>query len=89
MSRRQRNIARTPKQIAADLKAIGGRFRELRGFDLTQAEFGRILGITQAQLSKYELGLSAPTPDILLRLKAYSGKTIDWILAGEEPRARS
>lgn len=89
MSRRQRNILRAQKQISADLKAIGRRIREIRGFDLTQEEFGQILGITQAQLSKYELGLSAPTPDILLKLKAYSGKTIDWILTGEEPRARS
>ncbi len=89
MSRRQTNILRSPKQVAADLKAIGRRIREIRGFDLTQGEFGRILGITQAQLSKYELGLSAPTPDILLRLKAYSGKSIDWILTGEEARAKA
>jgi len=89
MSRRQTNILRSPKQVAANLKAIGRRIREIRGFDLTQVEFGKILGITQAQLSKYELGMSAPTPDILLKLKAYSGRTIDWILAGEEPRAKT
>jgi len=83
---RQRNILRTPRQIAADLKSVGRRIREIRGFDLTQGDFGRILGITQAQLSKYELGLSAPTPDILLRLKAYSGKSIDWILTGEKAK---
>lgn len=46
-----------------------------------------MLGITQAQLSKYEQGQSAPTPEILLKLKAYSGKSIDWILDGREPRA--
>jgi len=89
MTTRQTNIPRSAKRAAADLKAIGRRIREIRGFDLTQDEFGRILGITQAQLSKYELGLSAPTPDILLKLKAYSRKTIDWILAGEESRAGS
>ncbi len=89
MSRRQTNISRRPRQIVADLKGTGRRIREIRGFELTQGEFGRVLGITQAQLSKYELGLSAPTPDILLRLKAYSGKTIDWILNGEESKAGS
>jgi transcriptional regulator with XRE-family HTH domain len=88
-SRRQTNILRTPKQVAADLKAIGRRIREIRGFDLTQSDFGKMLGITQAQLSKYELGQSAPTPDILLKLKTYSGKSIDWILTGEEPGART
>jgi transcriptional regulator with XRE-family HTH domain len=51
---------------------------------LTQAEFGKILGIGQAQLSKYEKGQNEPTLEVLLNLKAHSGKTIDWIVAGEE-----
>ena len=33
---------------------IGRRIREIRGFNLTQAEFGRTLGVGQTQLSKYE-----------------------------------
>ena len=70
--------------VRLDLKAIGRRIREIRGFNLTQEEFGRMLGIGQTQLSKYELGQSAPTVEILLKLKAYSGKSIDWILTGEE-----
>jgi len=37
---------------------------------------------TQTQLSKLELGKSLPTVEILLKLKAYSGKSIDWILTG-------
>ena len=73
------------KNISArpDLKAIGRRIREIRGFDQTQAEFGRLLGIPQTQVSKYEKGLSAPTVEILLKLRAISGKSIDWILSGE------
>ena len=65
------------------MKAIGRRIREIRGFDLSQAELGKILGIGQRQLSKYESGQSAPTVDVLVRLRNYSGKTIDWILTGE------
>lgn len=72
-----------------DLKSIGRRIREIRGFDLTQAEFGRVIGIGQKQLSKYEIGLSAPTVDLLLRLKEHSGKSIDWILTGKTSTARS
>ena len=68
---------------AADLKRVGRRIREIRGFDLTQAEFARMLGIGQTQLSNYELGLSAPPIDILLRLKVHSGRSVDWILEGE------
>ena len=30
----------------SDLKAIGRRTRELRGFDMSQAEFGKLLGIS-------------------------------------------
>jgi transcriptional regulator with XRE-family HTH domain len=79
----------TVKNISArlDLKAIGRRIREIRGFDLTQGDFGRMLGIGQTQLSKYELGQSVPTVQVLLRLKAYSRKSIDWILTGEKPQA--
>ena len=81
------NVTTTHKNISArvDLKAIGRRIREIRGFDLTQEEFGEILGLPQTQVSKYELGLSVPTVEILLKLKAYSGRSIDWILTGEGP----
>ncbi len=71
------------KDVRLDLKAIGRRVREIRGFDLKQTEFAEILGVSQTQLSKYERGKSAPTPEILLKLKSFSGRTIDWILTGE------
>lgn len=80
---------RSKKKVSVDLKAIGRRIREIRGFDLTQIEFGRILSVTQTQLSKYELGQSAPTLDMLLKLRAYSGRSIDWILTGEIPQKES
>ena len=87
MSKRQERLrAHGPVKVTVDSGGIGRRIRQIRGFDLTQMEFCRILSISRAQLSKYELGQSAPTPEILLKLKAYSGKSIDWILTGEEPR---
>ncbi|MCU1284050.1 MAG: DNA-binding protein [Acidobacteriales bacterium] len=69
-----------------DPEAIGRRIREIRGFDLTQAEFARSFGIGQTQLSKYEKGQSVPTLEMLLKLSAYSGKSIDWIVKGEDFR---
>jgi transcriptional regulator with XRE-family HTH domain len=66
----------------ANLRAIGRRIREIRGFDLTQVELAKALGITQAQLSKYERGKNAPTLELLLKLKHLSGKSIDWIVTG-------
>jgi transcriptional regulator with XRE-family HTH domain len=78
------HTTRKDKKPPIDAKAIGRRIREIRGFDMTQAEFGRMLGIGQTQLSRYELGMNLPTSEILIKLKAYSGKSIDWILTGDE-----
>jgi transcriptional regulator with XRE-family HTH domain len=50
---------------------------------MRQAELAKVLGITQAQLSKYERGKNAPTLELLLKLKRLSGKSIDWIVTGE------
>ena len=66
-----------------DLRAIGRRIRQIRGFEMRQVELAQVLGITQAQLSKYERGRNVPTLELLLKLKQFSGKTIDWIVSGE------
>ena len=73
---------RTESPSTPNLTSIARRIREIRGFDLTQGEFAKILAISQAQLSKYELGQSTPTVEILLKLKKFSGRNIDWILTG-------
>jgi|SRR5579872_1307795 len=78
---RQVNEKKSSARI--DLVAIGRRIRAIRGSRLTQTEFGRILGIGQTQLSRYELGENRPTLEILLKLRAYSHKTLDWILLGD------
>jgi transcriptional regulator with XRE-family HTH domain len=64
-----------------DIEAIGGRIRELRG-TVTQEEFAQWLGISQAQLSKYELGQSIPSLDALTKLAKKTGRSTDWILLG-------
>jgi transcriptional regulator with XRE-family HTH domain len=74
-----------PKSLASnpDLKAIGRRIRQIRGFEMRQVELAKALGITQAQLSKYERGKNALTLELLLKLKHFSGKSVDWILTGD------
>jgi transcriptional regulator with XRE-family HTH domain len=67
-----------------DNKTIARRIREIRGFDLSQKKFGQLLGVSQATVSKLEKGLVLPNSEILLRLSGISGKSIDWILKGEE-----
>jgi transcriptional regulator with XRE-family HTH domain len=71
------------KKGSIEWKAVGRRLREMRGFDMSQAEFSRQLGVTQGQLSKYEKGTSEIGAEILLRLAKKSGKNIEWWLTGE------
>ena len=66
-----------------DWKAVGRRLRELRGFDVHQAQFARELGVSQGQLSRYEQGRSEIGADVLLRLARKSGKPIEWLLTGK------
>jgi transcriptional regulator with XRE-family HTH domain len=66
-----------------NLKALGRRLRELRGFELTQEEFANELGISQSQLSKYERGVTAPPADVLFLVKKRFQVSIDWVLTGD------
>jgi len=61
---------------------MGQRIRQIRG-EATQEEFARVLRISQAQLSKYELGQSAVPLSVLAALATRSGRTTDWILTGK------
>jgi transcriptional regulator with XRE-family HTH domain len=65
-----------------DLRSLGERIRRLRG-PTPQAEFARVLGVSQAQLSKYELGQSAPPLRALAKLAEISTKSVDWLLTGK------
>lgn len=77
---------KTHKRTRLDLGAIGRRIRELRGFDLTQDEFARRIGITQSHLSALERGDSEPGATVLLAISREFGKSVDWLLTGEETK---
>ena len=74
---RQRH-KRTP-----DLPAIGARIRALRR-DMLQEDLAVQLGVSQGQLSKIERGKMAPTIEFLLGLSQMYGRSIDWIVTGED-----
>jgi transcriptional regulator with XRE-family HTH domain len=65
-------------------KAVGRRIRELRGFDMTQEEFARRIGVSQGYLSSIERGEKEIGAEILLRVSREFGKPIEWLLTGEE-----
>ena len=67
-----------------NLAAIGRRIRELRGFDMTQAEFAKRIGVAQGYLSCLERGEKEPGAAVLLAISREFGKSVDWLLTGEE-----
>jgi transcriptional regulator with XRE-family HTH domain len=66
-----------------DLRAIGRRIRELRGFYMTQAEFASRISVTQGYLSALEHGEKEPGAAVLLAISREFGKSVDWLLTGE------
>lgn len=67
-----------------DWKKVGRRIRELRGFDMRQAEFAKRVGISQAYLSNIERGQVEVGAEILLRISLEFNKSIEWLLTGVE-----
>jgi len=84
MNKVKRHIPGRPRrsQSEVDLQSVGQRVRQLRGA-ATQEELAHALNISQAQLSKYELGQSALPLSLLAKLAERSGRTTDWILTGK------
>ncbi len=72
------------KFVAVDWVALGRRIRELRGFDMSQQEFARRIGISQNYLSVVERGKVEVGAEILLRIAREFGKNLEWLLTGED-----
>ena len=70
-------------QVRIDLAAIGRRIRELRGFEMTQAEFARRIRVAQSYLSALERGEKEPGAAVLLAISREFGKSVDWLLTGK------
>jgi transcriptional regulator with XRE-family HTH domain len=71
------------KHISVDWVAVGRRIREMRGFDMTQAEFAERIGISQNYLSTMERGKVEIGAEILLWISRQFGKSVEWLLTGE------
>jgi len=66
---------------------VGKRLRELRtARGLTQAEFGKLIGVGKSAVSQYESGARAPDTAALRRIAASFGVTTDWLLGLDESR---
>jgi transcriptional regulator with XRE-family HTH domain len=65
-------------------KEIGQRVRELRGFYMKQEEFAKKIGVSQGHLSRIERGEKEIGAQILLNIARVCGKSIEWLLTGED-----
>jgi transcriptional regulator with XRE-family HTH domain len=72
------------KATVVDWSAVGRRVRELRGFDMTQQAFADLIQISQTYVSDMEHGKVEVGAEILLRIARQFGRTIEWLLTGED-----
>ena len=82
------SLARKKSTARAEinLREIGRRIRELRGLDMTQAEFAGRIGVAQSYLSALEHGEKEPGATVLLAIAREFGRSVDWLLTGRPPR---
>lgn len=76
------------KVLKVDWHAVGRRIRELRGFDMTQAEFADAIGVAQSYVSDIERGRKEPGAVVLFRIARLYGKTMEWLLTGVDKEHR-
>jgi transcriptional regulator with XRE-family HTH domain len=74
----------SPKNLTVDWKAVGRRIRELRGFDTKQSELADAVGVAQSYVSAIERGEKEPGAVILFRISKLYGKSIEWLLTGND-----
>jgi transcriptional regulator with XRE-family HTH domain len=60
---------------------LADRIRELRG-NLSQEKYGKLLGISKAQVSKYESGKAFPPAATIDKIASLGNKTRGWLLWG-------
>ena len=79
------NVSREklPARVVIDWKTVGRRIRELRGFDMTQDDFAKRIGVSQNYLSMMENGKVQIGAEILLNVSRQFGKSLEWLLTGE------
>ncbi len=76
--------SKSVQSLTIDWTAVGRRIRELRGFEVKQAEFAEMIGIGQSHISAIERGVKEPGALILYRIGKLYGKTVEWLLTGND-----
>jgi transcriptional regulator with XRE-family HTH domain len=72
-------------ETSIDWAAIGVRLREVRG-ETSQVDFGRLLGVPQNFVSRYEHARARPSVEYLAAVASVRNVSLDWLILGREPR---
>lgn len=64
----------------------GQRLKEARG-DLSQAAFAEKMDVGRSVWADYEREIGTPRFDTLLKLKAATGVSLDWLATGQGPKS--
>jgi transcriptional regulator with XRE-family HTH domain len=72
------------KALSVDWKNVGRRIRELRGFDMTQADLAHRIGVSQGYLSTVEHGQGEIGVEVLLAISREFDRSLEWLLTGED-----
>ncbi len=68
------------------MESIGERIKNIRiNNNLTQAEFGESVGVTQGYITKVESGKNPPSDQLIITISLRFGVREEWLRTGEEP----
>jgi transcriptional regulator with XRE-family HTH domain len=71
--------------MTATARTMGLRIKACRvEKDLSQTELAKRLGVTKAAVSQWETDRSSPEMDTLRRLAGMFGRTVEWMVSGDE-----
>ncbi len=71
------------ESVVSGFRSFSRRIRELRGFDVTQADLAHRIGVSQGYLSTVEHGQGEIGAEVLLSISREFGRSIEWLLTGE------
>jgi transcriptional regulator with XRE-family HTH domain len=74
-------MSRTKLLSSETFPGLAERIKEVRG-NLTQDKFGKLLGISKAQVSKYESRKAFPPVATIDKIASMGNKTREWLLWG-------
>jgi transcriptional regulator with XRE-family HTH domain len=72
------------KSYFTNILGVQNRIKKIRGV-LTQKEFGKLLGVTQGTVQKYEKGECLPSEEVQEKIAAFAKITVEWLLHGDKP----